>query len=131
MWGATFFHGIASAIAIASELPCDIHAIQIENSTMKVYFTEKADWRVGKRFDRMISGKKVLYFQESQQDDFVIEEEALMLSDGVAITLWLPHIGCTLEATIKGAKPGLLVRQETWLTGRPATEEVTFLPVPQ
>lgn len=122
--GAIFF----SSAANAQELPCNIHDFRIESATIKVFFSEKASWRVGSRGDRMIAGTKSLYFDEMQQDDVVVEEEGLTLSDGVSVNLSIPHFVCTLAAVLEQPTPGLSVSVSVNLLGIPATTNSVFLP---
>ena len=85
----------------AADLPCDIRDFRVEGATIKVFFSEKASWRVGSRGDRIIAGAKSLYFDEMQQDDVVMEEEGLTLGDGASVNLSIPHIVCTLTAVLE------------------------------
>ncbi|SEU23364.1 hypothetical protein SAMN05443580_13710 [Variovorax sp. OV084] len=121
---AVFFCNMVSA----ADLPCDIHDFRVEGATIKVFFSEKASWRVGSRGDRIIAGAKSLYFDEMQQDDVVIEEEGLTLGDGASVNLSIPHIVCTLTAVLEQPTPGLRVSESSSLPGIPGTTDSVFLP---
>ena len=119
---------LLSPAANTQELPCGIRDFRIEGTALKVFFSEEADWRVGSRGDRLIAGGKNLYFDEMQQDDVVVEEEALTLSDGASVQLSIPHIGCTLTAVLEQPVPGLSARKSSRLPGMAGTTDSIFLP---
>jgi hypothetical protein len=121
---AVFFCNMVSA----ADLPCDIRDFRVEGATIKVFFSEKASWRVGSRGDRIIAGAKSLYFDEMRQDDVVVEEEGLTLGDGASVHLSIPHIGCTLTAVLAQPVPGLSVQKSWIFPGMTGTTDMVFLP---